>query len=292
MSQPSPGPGDAIMPWISASVGPIDLATQERPDRLTACEAVVTRGLQYFIDVGAALACIRDDRLYAGDYSSFETYVESRWGFTRRRAYQLIDAARVGTIVHAAMGDSADLGRLCESHARALVGLAPEQIVVVYACALETTDSRPTAATVSAVRRDMFPSAKTSKRRSGQSVARKAAGAALRRVHDTAVFAAMYVNSLTAGPSLDSPRLAAAEVSPVVIDLVNNLGAIDALNIHRPSDAELAKLSRGERAAVADELARVIRGLVDIWLAILPKKHAALQEDIANPSPTEGRPRQ
>lgn len=41
---------------------------------------------------GKALLTIRDKRLYRADYSTFEEYCQDKWGYTRQRGYQLIEA--------------------------------------------------------------------------------------------------------------------------------------------------------------------------------------------------------
>lgn len=74
------------------------LTTAEQA-RLGELEQVVERGLQTFAEVGAALAEIRDSRLYRDDWSTFENYCQGAWGFTDRRARHLMDAAAVGTVV-------------------------------------------------------------------------------------------------------------------------------------------------------------------------------------------------
>lgn len=58
-------------------------------------EAVIERGMRTTIEVGLAMKAIRDNRLYAEEYDSFESYVKHRWEFSRPRAYQLIEAAEV-----------------------------------------------------------------------------------------------------------------------------------------------------------------------------------------------------
>ena len=63
---------------------------------LTDCEATIERGLQTFVEVGTALLTIRDRRLYRAQYKTFEDYCQERWGMSRPRAYQMIDAAAVG----------------------------------------------------------------------------------------------------------------------------------------------------------------------------------------------------
>ena len=73
----------------------------QHADRLTELERVIDRGLATFVEVGAALTEIREQRLYKlrDGYSSFEQYCKDRWGFNRQRASQLIQAAAVSTIV-------------------------------------------------------------------------------------------------------------------------------------------------------------------------------------------------
>lgn len=58
-------------------------------------EAVIERGMMTTIEVGMAMKAIRDKKLYDGQYKTFESYVADRWGYTRQRSYQLIEAAEV-----------------------------------------------------------------------------------------------------------------------------------------------------------------------------------------------------
>ena len=58
-------------------------------------EAVIERGLATFVEVGEALLAIREQRLYLGEYTTFEAYCQDRWGWTRQRAHQQIQAAQV-----------------------------------------------------------------------------------------------------------------------------------------------------------------------------------------------------
>jgi hypothetical protein len=75
-----------------------DLTTTETT-RLGELEETIERGLQTFLEVGLALTEIRESKLYRVDFDTFEAYCKGRWGFTRRRANQLVEAARVGTMV-------------------------------------------------------------------------------------------------------------------------------------------------------------------------------------------------
>src|SRR5262245_53493835 len=58
-------------------------------------EAIIERGLETFVEVGTALLMIRDGRLYRASYGAFEDYCRERWGMSRQRANQLVDAATV-----------------------------------------------------------------------------------------------------------------------------------------------------------------------------------------------------
>lgn len=55
----------------------------------------VTPPVPEFVEIGLALATIRDRRLYRAEFRTFEEYCRERWGFSRRRAYQLIACARI-----------------------------------------------------------------------------------------------------------------------------------------------------------------------------------------------------
>lgn len=85
--------------WTPA--GPLTPITPEERERLAGLEQVIETGLVSFVAVGTALAEVRDDRLYRGTHSSFEAYVQDKWHFSGRRAYQLMEAAEVCTTVQA-----------------------------------------------------------------------------------------------------------------------------------------------------------------------------------------------
>lgn len=77
--------------------------TKKESDRLTYCISVVTKGVSTFVEVGNALAEIRESKLYRVTHKTFEAFCQEHWNFTRRRANQLIEAATVaeemGTVV-------------------------------------------------------------------------------------------------------------------------------------------------------------------------------------------------
>lgn len=90
---------------MSAGVMPDPLSSAGIRLRARLCEfeAIIERGLATFVEVGTALATIRDERLYLAHHSTFEDYCREAWGFSDRRARQMIDASeavgQVGTIV-------------------------------------------------------------------------------------------------------------------------------------------------------------------------------------------------
>lgn len=71
-----------------------ELTTKES-GRLSECERIIEKGVGTFVEVGNALAEIRESKLYRASHSTFESYCQERWGFTKRRANQLIEAAGV-----------------------------------------------------------------------------------------------------------------------------------------------------------------------------------------------------
>jgi hypothetical protein len=120
-------------------------------------ERVIERGLKTFVEVGAALAHVRDLRLYRVDYPTFEAYCDDRWGLARNRAYQLIDAAGVAQNVQNFGQNAPNI----ESHAAALARLKdPDQQRQAWAVALQRAKEmgkRITAALVEAVVREVQP---------------------------------------------------------------------------------------------------------------------------------------
>lgn len=110
-------------------------------------EQTIERGLQSFVEVGEALAKVRDLRLYRDEYGTFEEYAEKKWSLTDRRLRQIIDASKVtrslptGTIVPAS-----------EGQARELSGLAPDRAADVMRKAHDDTGGKVTAKAIKEAR--------------------------------------------------------------------------------------------------------------------------------------------
>lgn len=120
------------------SLSPVEI------DRLAKLEATIKPLADGFATVGAALAEIRDARLYRQDYATFESYCRERWGFARNYANKIITASEVvanlGTIVPTTPAT--------ESQARPLAKLPPERQPVAWQAAQATAaaEERPVTA--------------------------------------------------------------------------------------------------------------------------------------------------
>lgn len=124
---------------------------------LQECEAVIERGLNTFVEVGEALAEVRDARLYSGDFATFEDYCGQRWNLTRKRAYDLMGAAEVVAAL-SPMGDTP--APTSERQARALRPLRdePEQMAEAMQQAAATTGGKPTAKAIAEAVSDLVSS--------------------------------------------------------------------------------------------------------------------------------------
>lgn len=60
-------------------------------------EETISKGLKTFVEVGNALAEIRDSKSYkeVAGYDTFEAYCKDKWEMKRSNAYHLIDASKV-----------------------------------------------------------------------------------------------------------------------------------------------------------------------------------------------------
>lgn len=107
-------------------------------------EEVIGRGLETFVEVGDALAEVRDAKLYLQFHPTFEAYCSERWGLTRKRAYDLIGAAESVNEL-SPMGDTPKPTN--ERQARELAPLKgqPESAAAAMRAANEATGGKPTA---------------------------------------------------------------------------------------------------------------------------------------------------
>ena len=147
--------GESTLAPVSPITNAGDLSNAER-FQLHAHETTIERGLSTFVEVGEALLAIRKGRLYRLKHPTFEAYCDQRWGISRSRAYQLMEAseivARLSTVV--------DILPDNESQVRELAKMRPEAIISGWATAVETApDNKVTAnhmAVVAGVFNDML----------------------------------------------------------------------------------------------------------------------------------------
>lgn len=69
-----------------------DIITTQEATRLKGLEKTIAKGIATVWKVAEALTEIKESRLYRAKYKTFEEYCAAKWNFTKRRAYQLIEA--------------------------------------------------------------------------------------------------------------------------------------------------------------------------------------------------------
>jgi len=94
--------------------------------RLVELEVIIKRGKKVFIEVGLALAEIRDSRLYRIEHPSFESYCKKKWNFGKSYAHQLIESAIVVQSLPQKVSAMAD-SITSERQARAIAKVEPER---------------------------------------------------------------------------------------------------------------------------------------------------------------------
>ncbi len=114
---------------------------------LTHLEEVIQRGLDSFLEVGNALALIRDKKLYKANYPTWGDYLRNRWGLnSAQRAQQLIDASTVAD----SLGDGHGLN---ESQLRLLKGVDDTARNLVIQVAVDASKQASTPLTGATIKR-------------------------------------------------------------------------------------------------------------------------------------------
>ena len=134
----TPGPGLNLAGGLPAVIEAEDLGplTAEEEHLLARHEAVIERGLQRFVEVGMALADIREKKLYRAQSHTFEAYLSQRWHLGRAQGYRLMDAAEV-------MRDLSPIGDMGplpanEAQARELAAVPADERQAVWETAVKT----------------------------------------------------------------------------------------------------------------------------------------------------------
>ena len=135
------------MSTTTAAVALEPISLPESRD-LIALEKVIERGLETFVQVGEALAEIRDRKLFRTEHPTFAEYCKAKWKMSDRRARQLMDAAEVTSTI----AKSGTTVPKSERQARPLATLPPAQRVEVWQKAVAASpNGQPTAKAVQGV---------------------------------------------------------------------------------------------------------------------------------------------
>lgn len=120
--------------------------TPTEAQALAEAEAVIGAGLKTTWAVAQALHAISKGRLYRASHSSFEAYLDDRWGIGRAYGHRLVSAGVV--LAELAEAKVSPTGDIPERHLREL-GRAPEgERAAVYVEATARANGEPTAAHV------------------------------------------------------------------------------------------------------------------------------------------------
>jgi len=111
----------------------VDVLSSTELATLASYETVIEQGLESFVEVGNALAAIRDGRLYRSEFSTFEAYCQDKWSLGKSHVYRLIDAADVAADF-SPIGDKPQ----SESQARPLKQVPKEDRATVWREAVDT----------------------------------------------------------------------------------------------------------------------------------------------------------
>lgn len=134
---------------------PLHAATGQ-PRTLREIEAAITQAECAFVFTGLALTAIRDGKLYRETgHKNFEKYCKNRWGFSRQRAYQLIDAAALAMHLTTFVDIAPPAN---ESQIRPLVGRPLDEAVEIWMLANEMAAGAPvTGSLVKKAIKTLFP---------------------------------------------------------------------------------------------------------------------------------------
>lgn len=115
-------------------VNALSVLTSGEQRELADCEAVIEKGWETFVEVGRALAHIRDQRLYRAQYDTFAAYCRQKWQYGKSQAYRLIGAAEALAYL-SPIGDIPKPNR--EAQVRPLIGLEQESAKLAWKRAAE-----------------------------------------------------------------------------------------------------------------------------------------------------------
>lgn len=115
-------PKSYSVPSVHGATETEALSDDER-NRLERNEQKIQDALLTFVEMGEALEDIRKNRLYREEFESFEDYCRKRWNFSRQRAYQLIEGAKIAEL----LSTEVTIWPTNEAQVRPLAGLSNEE---------------------------------------------------------------------------------------------------------------------------------------------------------------------
>jgi hypothetical protein len=125
---------------------PLVVLTKEQTAELEKCEAVIKKGWGTFLEVGKALAAIRDKELFRAKYDNFESYWKIELGYSRSYSYRLIACAEVSK----QLSPIGDIGAkpLNESQLRELISVPEANRVEAWKSAIDLAGGEPVTAKI------------------------------------------------------------------------------------------------------------------------------------------------
>ena len=122
-----------------------EIISIEESRDLVRLETIIMNGLQTFVEVGEALANIRDRKLYRIEHETFQDYLSNKRKISRIHAFRLIQASE--TVKLLPKGNKPTT----ERQARPLTKLPPEERAAAWSAAVKASPTRtPTAKEVEA----------------------------------------------------------------------------------------------------------------------------------------------
>jgi hypothetical protein len=138
-------PPDALEKPLTA-LPPQSLLTKEEAAELVKLEEVIRSGWTTFLEVGKALIRVRDGKLYKDEYASFEIYCQTKLGFSRPYAYNLIGSAEVSSQL-SSIGDK-EIKPVNEAQCRELISVPKEKRKEAWKKAVVEADGKPLTAKI------------------------------------------------------------------------------------------------------------------------------------------------
>lgn len=125
----------------------VDVEAISRSNNLHELTGIIHKGRSTFFEVAAALARVKDAKLYKQTHRSWESWLQDNWWGSRRHADRQIEAMKIARDLGTNNGKSGPLVQY-ESHARELARVDPERRLEVVKAAEDLGSGETTAADI------------------------------------------------------------------------------------------------------------------------------------------------